>query len=74
VLTLYIKPLYIKVRPNILAFVVADSTKSPYKFELLPDVFNVHSQYGTVSLEKSCLLVLAIVEGSVSPISRGMWL
>ena len=46
------------------SFVVADSTKPPYKFELLPGgIFNVHSHFGTISLKK--LFLIAIVEGQI---------
>ena len=48
-----------------LSFVVADSTKPPYKFELLPGgIFNVHSHFGTISLKKK-LSLIAIVEGQI---------
>ena len=47
-----------------LSFVVADSTKPPNKFELLPGgIFNVHSHFGTISLKK--LFLIAIVEGQI---------
>ena len=49
-----------------LSFVVADSTKLPYKFELLPGgIFNVHSHFGTISLKKFSLVAIVIVANSI---------
>ena len=49
-----------------LSFVVADSTKPPYKFELLPGgIFNVHSHFGTISLKKFSLIAIVIVASSI---------
>ena len=49
-----------------LSFVVADSTKPPYKFELLPGgIFNVHSRCGTTCIYLKKLFLIAIVEGQI---------
>ena len=58
-----------------LSFVVADSTKQPYKFELLPGgIFNLHSKYGTIFLKKFSLLatvLLDVVNSTIASISPG---
>ena len=56
-----------------LSFAVADSTKQPYKFELLPGgIFNLHSKYGTIFLKKfSLLAIVEVVNSTIASISPG---